>query len=174
MRFESHLTSSASRMNVQDDKDTTRSPRSSAILGQKKKKKIKHLQTKKKKKKKNNAKFFSSYPVTSGSMPQALETSSFPRVLCYFPPHPPPLSTSDPSGHNLYPLAFDRPLPFPLLFPSLWTSWVRLDSWLESWRFLFSLPLPRFFPSLLFFWLGSSVLLVWGEETQEQRKTGRE
>ena len=56
-RFESHLTSSASRTHVQDDKDTIRSPRSSAILGPKKKKKKISSITKEIKKTKKNTCF---------------------------------------------------------------------------------------------------------------------
>ena len=169
-RIESYLTSSASCTHVQDNKDTIRSPKSSAILGPKKKKKSSIY----KGKKKNKGKFFSFYPITQRSTPPALESSAFPTVLCYFPPHPPSLSTSGPSWHKLYSLALDRPLPFPLLFPSLVTSRIHLDLWLESWRFLSSLPLPRFFPSLFFFWLGPFAPLVRGEEKQEDRKTGTE
>ena len=92
-RIESYLTSSASCTHVQDNKDTIRSPKSSAILGPKKKKKSSIY----KGKKKNKGKFFSFYPITQRSTPPALESSAFPTVLCYFPPHPPSLSTSGPS-----------------------------------------------------------------------------
>ena len=58
-RFDSHLTSSASHMHVQDDKDTIRSPRTSAILGPKKKQKNQafYKGNKKNKKNKNKGKF---------------------------------------------------------------------------------------------------------------------
>ena len=113
-------------MHVFDYKGTIHSPRSSAILGLKKKQKKSSIyKGNKKKKKKRNV--FSFYLLTPDSIPHALESFSFPKVLCYFPPHPAPLSTSGPSGHKLYLSAFDCPLPFLLLLPTLLTSHIRLD-----------------------------------------------
>ena len=107
-----HLTSSASHTHVQDDMDTIYSPRSSAVLEPKKKNKKSSIYNGQNKKIKKQRKLLSSYPVTPDSTPYALESSSFPKVLCSFPPNLPPLSTLVPSWHRLYPLSFNRPLPF--------------------------------------------------------------
>ena len=153
--FESHFPSSAPRTHVQDDKDTIRSPRSSAILGPNKKTKKSSIYKWKKKQQKNNkkntGKFFSSYPITPGSTLHALDSSSFSRVVCYFPPHPPPLSTWGPSWHGLYLLAFDCPLPFPLLLASLLISRIPADLWLEYWSFCPLCGFPNSFRRFCFF-----------------------
>ena len=131
-RFESHLTSSASRTHVQDDKDTIRSPRSSAILGPKKTKKSSIYKGNKKNKKKKTKKtktkesflFLPPYSRLNASCTRVILLSQ--SSMLFSSPsasfiHINPFLTQGIS------LAFDHPLPFPLLLPSLLTSRIRLD-----------------------------------------------